>query len=192
MKRYDAEMEGEMRAFFESLNEKDRRRYAAIEARKLGHGGASYIAGVVGCERRLIVTGVAELQDQAALARTRIRQAGAGRKPATETLPQLEETFLAVLSEHTAGSPVKEAVKWTNLTHEQIAHQLKERECGVGESVVKQLLERHGFVRRKAQKKQAMGKNDARNEQFEEITQHKTEYLNSANPVLSMDTKKKN
>lgn len=191
MKRYEAEMEGEMRAFFESLNERDRRRYAAIEARKLGHGGASYIAGVVGCERRLIATGLAELQDQAALARTRIRQAGAGRKPATETLPQLAETFLAVLAEHTAGSPVKEEVKWTNLTHEQIADQLKERECSVSESVVKQLLDRHGFVRRKAQKKQAMGKNDARNEQFEEITQHKTAYLNSANPVLSMDTKKK-
>ena len=116
-----------MRAFYESLNEKDRRRYAAIEARKLGHGGASYIAGVVGCERRLIATGLAELQDQAALARTRIRQVGAGRKPATETLPQLEETFLAVLAEHTAGSPVDENVKWTNLTHEQIADQLKER-----------------------------------------------------------------
>ena len=40
MQRYDSEIEGEMRAFFESLKEKDRRRYAAIEARKLGHGGA--------------------------------------------------------------------------------------------------------------------------------------------------------
>lgn len=192
MKRYESEIEGEMRAFYESLNEKDRRRYAAIEARKLGHGGASYIAGVVGCERRLIATGLAELRDQAALARTRIRQVGAGRKPATATLPQLEETFLAVLAEHTAGSPVDENVKWTNLTHEQIADQLKEQQCGVSESVVKQLLARQGFVRRKAQKKQAMGKSEARNEQFEEIAQHKTEYLNSANPVLSLDTKKKN
>ena len=188
MQRYDSEIEGEMRAFFESLNEKDRRRYAAIEARKLGHGGASYMASVVGCERRLIATGLAELQDEAALARTRIRQAGAGRKPATQTLPQLEETFLAVLAEHTAGSPVDEKVKWTNLTHEQIADQLKEQAC----SVVKQLLDRHGFVRRKAQKKQAMGQHEARNEQFEEIAQHKAAYLNSANPVLSMDTKKKN
>lgn len=192
MKRYDPEIEGEMRAFFESLNEKDRRRYAAIEARKLGHGGATYIAGVVGCERRLIATGLAELQDQAALARTGIRQAGAGRKPATETLPQLEETFLAVLEDQTAGSPVNEKVKWTNLTHAQIADQLKERECDVSESVVKQLLAHHGFVRRKAQKKEVMGTSDARNEQFEEIAQHKAEYLNSANPVLSMDTKKKN
>lgn len=191
MKRYDAEIEGEMRAFFASLNEKNRRRYAAIEARKLGHGGASYIATVVGCERRLIATGLAELQDQAALARTRIRQADAGRKPATQTLPQLEETFLAVLAEQTAGSPMDESVKWTNLTHEQIADELKAQACGVSASVVKQLLERHGFVRRKAQKKQAIGKNDARNEQFEEIAQHKAEYLNSAHPVLSLDTKKK-
>lgn len=108
MNRYAPEIEAEMRAFFESLNEKDRRRYAAIEPRKLGHGGASYIASVVGCERHLLASGLAELKDQAALARTGIRRPGAGRKPATEVLPQLTEVFLAVLADQTAGSPTDE------------------------------------------------------------------------------------
>ena len=49
MKRYDKTIEHEMRLFYESLNEKDRRRYAAVEALKLGHGGQVYIAEVLGC-----------------------------------------------------------------------------------------------------------------------------------------------
>lgn len=191
MKRYAPEIEAEMRAFFESLSEKDRRRYAAIETRKLGHGGASYIAGVVGCERHLLAIGLAELKDQAALARTGIRRPGAGRKPATEALPQLAEVFLEVLADQTAGSPTDEKVKWTNLTQQQIASQLKERGLSVSESVVKQLLARHGFVRRKAQKEKAVGASQDRTEQFEEIAGLKAEYLASPNPVLSMDTKKK-
>lgn len=192
MKRYAPEIEAEMSAFFQSLNEKDRRRYAAIEARKLGHGGASYIASVVGCERHLIAVGLAELKDQAALAQTRIRRSGAGRKPATEAVPQLEETFLEVLTDQTAGSPTNEKVKWTNLTQGQIAGQLKERGISVSESVVKQLLDRHGFVRRKAQKEKAVGESKDRQEQFEEIAELKAQYLASPNPVLSMDTKKRN
>lgn len=180
-----------MRAFFESLNEKDRRRYAAIEARKLGHGGASYIAGVVGCERHLIAQGLSELKDQAALARSGIRRPGAGRKPATKAIPQLESEFLEVLADRTAGSPMDENLKWTNLTPEQIANELQEREIKVSESVVKQLLDSHGFVRRKARKEKALGDSQDRNEQFEEIARLKAEYQASPNPILSMDTKKK-
>ena len=191
MKKYASEIEAEMRAFFESLNEKDRRRYAAIEARKLGHGGASYIAGVVGCERHLIAIGLAELKDQAALSQIGIRRPGGGRKPATEVFPQLEETFLEVVANQTAGSPTDEKVKWTNLTQEQIADRIEERGMRVGEGVIKQLLDRHGFVRRKAQKKKAMGESPNRNEQFEEIARLKAEYLDSPNPSLSMDTKKR-
>lgn len=63
-----------MRAFFESVNEKDRRRYAAIEARKLGYGGPSYIACIVGCERHSIALDLAELNDQEALSLTGIRR----------------------------------------------------------------------------------------------------------------------
>lgn len=48
---YPAEIEAQMRAFYDSLSEKDRRRYAAVEALKLGHGGLSYIASVFGCDR---------------------------------------------------------------------------------------------------------------------------------------------
>jgi transposase len=189
--RYAPEIEAEMRAFFQSLNEKDRRRYAAIEARKLGYGGSSYIAQVLGCERHTVATGLAELNDPEALALATIRQPGGGRKPALEVIPKLEETFLEVLANHTAGSPTNEAVKWTNLRRREIVERLSERGIKVSVRVVKQLLDKHKYVRRKAQKREAMGEAQDRNEQFEQIAQLKAQYLDSPNPVLSMDTKKK-
>jgi hypothetical protein len=54
MKGYSSEIEKRMRRFYESLSEKDRRRYAALEAEKLGHGGVEYIARVLGCDQKTI------------------------------------------------------------------------------------------------------------------------------------------
>jgi hypothetical protein len=77
----DAATEQNMRDFFETLSEKDRRRFAAIEAKQLGYGGVKYVAEVLGCSRRTIERGLAELSelnnDPAA---GRVRRPGAGRK----------------------------------------------------------------------------------------------------------------
>ncbi|MEW5837172.1 MAG: hypothetical protein AB1832_19100 [Pseudomonadota bacterium] len=78
---YGQDVEERMRAFFETLSEKDRRRYAAVEARRLPHGGIEYLAEVFGCSRRTIERGLAELDqlpdDPAA---GRVRRPGGGRK----------------------------------------------------------------------------------------------------------------
>ena len=79
--RYQSYVEQRMRGFFETLSEKDRRRFSALEAARLGRGGTQYIAGVLGCSTRTIIRGAAELkvlpEDSA---KGRVRQAGAGRK----------------------------------------------------------------------------------------------------------------
>ena len=62
MKPYSPEIEQEMKKFYQSLPEKDKRRYAAIEARKLGHGGIVYIASVPGCHRSTVSSGLDELE----------------------------------------------------------------------------------------------------------------------------------
>ena len=54
---YSAKVEARMRAFYESLSEKDRRRYAAVEAEKLGHGGTEYIAALFGCDPNTVRRG---------------------------------------------------------------------------------------------------------------------------------------
>jgi Rhodopirellula transposase DDE domain len=191
MQRYNQEIEIRMRAFYESLTEKDRRRYAAIEAQKLGYGGISYIERVLGCDRNTIMRGMGELDDPEALEQQRIREQGGGRKSCLETIADLETAFLQVIENHTAGSPMNGAVKWTNLTHQEIAAHLREKGIEVSVTVVKQLLAKHDFVRRKAQKSKSTGEFAQRDEQFSKIAQLKAEYLDSQNPIISIDTKKK-
>ena len=96
-----------------------------------------------------------------------------------------------MLQDRTAGDPLRQEVRWTDLTYEQIASHLAEAGTPVSVPVVKQLLKKHGYVTRKAQKSKAMGSHPDRNRQFENIARLKQEYLGSDNPIVSMDTKKK-
>ena len=75
---YAADVERLMRRLFGSLKESDRRRYAAIEAAKLGHGGIEYIAGVLGCDPKTIRQGLTELEGEDELDTGRSRKRGAG------------------------------------------------------------------------------------------------------------------
>lgn len=86
---------------------------------------------------------------------------------------------------------MRQEVRWTDLTYEQIADHLAEAGTPISVPVVKQLLRKHGYVTRKAQKSKAMGEHPARNQQFENIARLKQEYQESDNPIVSMDTKKK-
>ncbi len=103
----------------------------------------------------------------------------------------MEENFLKVLKDHTAGDPMRAEVKWTNLSRRQIAQRLKELGTPASKQVVARLLHKHGFRRRKAQKKVTMGSHPDRNAQFENIARLKKEYLDAGLPVISIDTKKK-
>lgn len=181
-----------MQRFYSSLSEKDRRRYAAVEAMKLGWGGLSYIAQLLNCDDEAMQLGKRELEEEEPLSDGRIRRQGGGRKPALETIAGLDEAFLRVITKHTAGSPMDETVKWTNLTRQEIAQLLSKEGIRVSVTVVDQLLENHNYRKRKAQKRLATGAHPQRNEQFENIDQLKSTYQAVGNPVLSMDTKKEN
>jgi hypothetical protein len=74
MPTYGAQVERQMVNFYRSLSEKDRRRYAAVEAAKLGHGGMAYVAGLFGCDPDTVAAGsrdVAELPSDVAAGRIR-------------------------------------------------------------------------------------------------------------------------
>ena len=193
MEGYPVEVEAQMKSFYHSLSEKDRRRYAAIEVLKLGHGGQQYIWRLLGCDREAIKLGKRELSEPDALNSSRIRRPGGGRKSAFETIPGLDEAFRRVLSQQTAGSPMSEKVKWTHLTRKEISALLEQQEgIKVSVTVVDQLLAKHHYRRRKASKRRSTGHHAQRNEQFEKIANLRNEYEASDNPVLSMDTKKRN
>jgi hypothetical protein len=106
--------------------------------------------------------------------------------------PAIEANFLKVLEDHTAGDPMRLEVKWTNLSRRQIAERMADLGTRVGRDVVSQLLRKHRYRRRKAQKKTTMGpRHKDRNAQFENIARLKKKYLKAGLPVISMDTKKK-
>ena len=125
---YSEAHEEEMIKFYESLSEKDRRRYAAIEARKLGHGGIAHVCSLFGCTDKTVRKGMREMQDAEALSRSGVRKPGGGRKSAEESSAGIDETFLAVLADHTAGDPMDDKVKWTALSRHDIAKELKKED----------------------------------------------------------------
>ena len=114
--RYEPEIEERMRGFYQTLSEKERRRYAALEARRLGHGGIEYVAEVLGCSRRTIERAAQELDDLPRdPAEGRVRRPGGGRKK-VQTDPQLEQNLRSVLEVRTAGDPDDQDSMWTDLS----------------------------------------------------------------------------
>ena len=192
MQPYSSDVEQQMQRYYQSLSEKDRRRYAAIEAIKLGYGGVSYIGALLGCHAHTIRRGIAELQSEQAMSKERIRQPGGGRKRALDSIEGLSDAFLRVIEAHTAGSPMDESIKWTHLSRQRIAELLLEQEnISVSVTVVDQLLKQHDFRRRKAVKSKATGEHPQRNAQFENIQRLVDDYQQAGNPVMSVDTKKR-
>ncbi len=78
--RYSSETEERMKAFYRSLNERDRRRYAAVEADKLGYGGQAYISALLGCDHKTIQRGLEEIDHPPELPAGRIRKKGGAQK----------------------------------------------------------------------------------------------------------------
>jgi hypothetical protein len=189
MTPYSPEIEREMRAFYRSLRENDRRRYAAIEAEKLGHGGIEYLARVLGVDPKAIRRGRRELRGLSGGPGPRVRAPGGGRKRRIDNDPKLEEDFHAVLAEHTAGSPVQERIIWTDLTRAEIAGHLDGRGGEVSVPIVEQLLDRHGSRDRKPLRMSRMADCPDRDAQFEVIAGWKRTDLASDDPALSMDLK---
>jgi hypothetical protein len=103
----------------------------------------------------------------------------------------LEENFQTVLRDYTAGDPMHEEIRWTNLTLGEIAACLGACGTPVSVPVVTQLLAKHKYVKRQAQKRQALGQHPQRDQQFQNIVRIRCEYEDARNPIVSIDTKKK-
>lgn len=188
---YKAEIEEQMKNLYQSLSEKEQRRYAAIEAKKLGYGGISYICRLFGCDPSSVRHGLRDLENPLANRTQRIRKEGGGRKRLLDTTPKIESAFLEIMTVHTAGSPMDETIKWSNLSREKIAQALAGRGFAVSITIVDQLLEKHHFRRRQAFKDEASQEVEQRDEQFKNIEQLIETARKKGKPVMSMDVKKK-
>lgn len=190
--QYAAELEAQIRAFYETLSEKDGRRFAVLEAKRLGYGGITYIAGVLGCSARTIERAADELDglpdDPLA---GRIRAPGGGRKKKIESEPELELNLHTFVEARTAGDPDQPDFASIDFSPSFIAAQLGEMGTPVSPHVVRDWLAENDFALHKVAKVIAGGKSPFRNAQFENIKAFKSEYFEAGNPVFSIDTKAK-
>ena len=170
---YSIEIEKQMQEVFDHLSEKDKRLYAGVEALKFPYGGISYIAQLFSCSRNTIRRGINELKEKATIPKKRDRKAGGGRKQAINKQTDINDVFLSILIEHTAGDPMDETKKWTNLTCAKIGSLLAEEGFKVSRNIVRKLLKKNDYVKRKALKNKAAGGHVNRNAQFENITKLK-------------------
>jgi len=189
--KYSAELETNMQSLYDSFSEKDKRRYAAIEAKKLGHGGIIYISVLFDCDEKTIQKGLTELNCEESMSQVSIRQPGGGRNNKIDCYDEIDKIFLKILRDHTAGDPMDEKVKWTNLTRGEIREQMRKKGIIISVNIVKKLLMKHGYVKRKALKKKAIKEHKDRDKQFKNIKKLKALFRKNNNPIISIDAKKK-
>jgi len=191
-KTYRPDIEQLLRQYYQSLSEKDRRRFAALEAIHLGHGGTRYIAKVLGCDPQTVKDGMRELKqlpdDPAG---SRGRKPGGGRKKTEGKHADLTQQVQETIKNHTAGDPMRQNVVWTDLTPQEIAQSLHEQSVCVAPRIVRRILDGLGFARRQIAKVLPGGDSPHRGAQFRHLAQLIQEVLDAGNPVLSIDTKKK-
>lgn len=116
---------------------------------------------------------------------------GAGRRTAQEKHKNLDEIFLKVIENDIAGDPMDENIRWIKLTKSDIIKKLRGHGIRIGKNIVRKLLKKHKFVKRKMQRKKPTGESPLRDKQFKKIAAIKKKFMNSDNPIISMDTKKK-
>ena len=123
---YPKDVEKKMRNVFASMTEKDRRRYAGMEATKLGHGGISYLCKVFQCSKELIQRGMREVDDLPNdPTGDRIRVPGGGRKKYEAQNPDVVSQVEDVLQHRTAGDPMRDDIKFTDQTPTEISRAVK-------------------------------------------------------------------
>jgi hypothetical protein len=189
--KYAKDTEEHMKCFYKKLSEKDKRRYAALEAEKLGYGGQRYICQLLGCSPTTLRVGRKELQQGLSLSEKGIRRSGGGRKKIREKIGGIDEMFLQIVEEHTMGSPMDEDVRWTSLGLRGISQAFQEKGYNISDYVAKQLCKKHGYVKRTMQKTKTVKGAEQRKKQFEKRKKLRETERKEENPVLRMDEKKR-
>jgi len=175
------------------MDERMRRQWADAEARELAWGGVSCVARATGISRTTILAGIRELKVQEsseALPNPGIRRPGAGRKPLVESDPELWAALDALVDPVTRGHP-ETPLRWTCKSTRKLAEELCRQGHPVSDRTVACLLYAAGYSLQ-ANRKTREGKGHPdRNAQFEHISQQVQRVQKRGQPVVSIDTKKK-
>jgi hypothetical protein len=180
------------------LDERQRRTYAAVEAKVIGRGGISQVAAATGLARGTIMAGMQELEGKTneffagatPAAAGSVRRSGGGRKPLTHKDPTLVSDLLALVDPGTRGDP-ESPLRWSCKSLRVLAEELNAQGHTVSHVVVGELLKAQGFSLQGNAKVIEGNQSPDRDAQFQHINDTVAQALSEGRPVISVDTKKK-
>ena len=175
-----------------TLNEFQARLYVADRALDLGRGGVSRLSRLTGFSRTTITKAIAELQARGPLRRPTggIRATGAGRKRVEEINPRLRAQLTSIVEETTAGDPMN-ALRWTSKSTRAIADELTRHGYPIADKTVARCLDKMGYSLQANRKSHEGRQHPHRDAQFRYINQQVKAWARTDDPVISVDTKKK-
>jgi hypothetical protein len=182
----------------ERLDERQRRTYAAVEAKVIGRGGVSQVAAATGLARGTIMAGMQELEGKvneffagATLAAAgSVRRSGGGRKPLTHKDPTRVADLIALVDPGARGDP-ESPLRWSCKSLRVLAEELNAQGHTVSHVVVGELLKAQGFSLQGNAKVIEGNQSPDRDAQFQHINATVAQALSEGRPVISVDTKKK-
>lgn len=176
------------------MDERMRRQWAAAEALEIGWGGVSAVAQATGLARNTVIAGTRELEYRKAhpeeATRMTIRQSGGGRKSLLQNDPQLQRALEALIEPMTRGHP-ESPLLWTCKSTANLARQLQSENHAVSDRTVAALLKAVGYSLQSNRKTKEGSSHPDRNAQFEYINRRVLSFQRKFEPVISVDTKKK-
>src|SRR5476651_414639 len=183
-------IEGKYIELLDDLDERGRRRWAAVEARALGHGGITIVALATGLSDRTIRTGLKELDDPAPLGAHRQRQVGGGRKSYASTQPGLQDALDRLIEPTARGSPTN-PLRWTIKSTYRLAQTLQEQGYQVSATSVRRMLVAMKYSLQGNRKTREGAQHPDRDGQFRHIADRVKARKRRGEPAISVDTKKK-
>jgi Rhodopirellula transposase DDE domain len=175
------------------LNEFQARLFVADKALDQGRGGISRMSELTGMSRTTITKAVAELTSRRKLESPRgggIRESGAGRKKVEQEDQQIRRELKGIVEQSTAGDPMS-ALRWTNQSTQSIAEELTRRGYPVSDKTVARCLREMGYTLQLNRKQKEGRQHPNRDAQFRYINRQEARFRASGDPVISVDTKKK-
>ena len=172
-----------------TLDERGRRLFAAGEVRTAGWGGLAVVSRITGLARSTINRGEDDL-DAASLPKGQVRRAGGGRKSVAENDPELVPELKRLVEPATLGDPMRPLI-WVSKSMDKLAETLTAMGHPISADTVRKELVRLGFSRQFNRKADEGSKHPDRNAQFEHINAKVVAAQADGQPVISVDTKKK-
>lgn len=173
------------------LTERTKRLWAAVEAKALGRGGKAWVAAATQLSRTTLYRGLRELdQSLEAVSDSRIRAEGGGRKRLTEQTRDIMEALQGLVEDTTCGDP-ESPLLWTCKSTRQLADTLCRRGYRIGRQKVSELLSERGYSLQGNRKIKAGSAHPDRDRQFHYLNRRVKWFQRYAQPVISVDTKKK-